>query len=262
MATQRYVSTSFWDDEWVQGLSSDEKYLYLYLLTNPLTNIAGVYEITDRRITFDTGLSGTLVAKILGRFMEDGKAVRHKGWIILPAWPEHQRWSTAPKIKAGIEIILRTLSPEILNRMVQVGYRYPIDTLSIPYVYPSNYIDSDSDSDLSPQPPVRVQKKEEPKKTKTEPEIPEAFRVEWEEYAQMRKEKRCKLTPTTVAKLLKKLSKYPPEVARGMLAKSVEKGWTGVFGPDDGSSEKGAGVPRTAMSDDKWNVHNIKGDAR
>jgi hypothetical protein len=100
------------------------------------------------------------------------------------------------------------------------------------------------------------------KKAQDEQEIPEFFKAEWDEYVQMRKEKRSKLTPTTVKRLLKKLAQYPPEVARAMLLKSVEKGWTGVFGPEDGAVDKNTIAPRTAMSDDKWNVHNMKGDAR
>ena len=42
---KRYISTTFWDDEWVQSLDFTEKGLYLYLLTNSLTNIAGVYKL-------------------------------------------------------------------------------------------------------------------------------------------------------------------------------------------------------------------------
>ena len=69
---KRYISTSFWDDEWVQSLSFEEKGLFLYLLTNPLTNIAGVYKIQVRRIVFDTGLAEADVGLILGKFGDAG----------------------------------------------------------------------------------------------------------------------------------------------------------------------------------------------
>lgn len=159
MATQRYISTSFWDDGWVQELTPHQRYLYLYLLTNPLTNIAGAYKITDKRIMFDTGLTQAQLTDIMRVFTESRKAVRHGEWIILPAWPDHQKWDSSPKVKKGIEALLRTFSPDILGVMVQVGYRYPIDTLSVPYTYPSNYIDSDSDSDFTPKPPETIPKK-------------------------------------------------------------------------------------------------------
>ena len=73
MATQRYISTSFWDDEWIQELDPSEKLLYLYLMTNPLTNIAGVYKLSIRRISFDTGFTEDIVKNILERFEKDKK---------------------------------------------------------------------------------------------------------------------------------------------------------------------------------------------
>ena len=39
MSVQRYVDTGFWEDAWVETITPLERYLYLYLITNPLTNI-------------------------------------------------------------------------------------------------------------------------------------------------------------------------------------------------------------------------------
>lgn len=147
MSKQRYVSTSFWDDSWIRTLNPLEKFLYLYLMTNPLTNIAGVYKITLERISFDTGLKCAAVEEILEKFAKHRKACLYGEYIIIPAWPEHQQWKIRSKIKAGIELILGTLPEAVRKHMVAIGYRYPIDTLAIPYVYGSNYPDSDSDLD-------------------------------------------------------------------------------------------------------------------
>jgi hypothetical protein len=143
MATNRYISTGFWDDEWVQTLNPDEKLMYLYLLTNTLTNIAGVYKITIRRIVFDVGLDEARVSEILEKFQKDKKAYYYNGYIILPAWPQHQKADTRSKIKDGIDAILKELPKNIISYMVSIGYRYHIDG----YAYESNYSDSDSDSD-------------------------------------------------------------------------------------------------------------------
>ena len=143
MATQRYISTSFWDDEWITTLDPSEKLLYLYLMTNPLTNIAGVYQITVRRICFDTGFNSDTVGHILTKFEKAGKAYLRDGYMILPSWPQHQRPEERPKIKQGIDAILRKLPDKIKDLLVQIGYRYHIEG----YPYPSNYSDSDSDSD-------------------------------------------------------------------------------------------------------------------
>jgi hypothetical protein len=145
MATQRYISTSFWDDEWVRSLDPSEKFVYLYLMTNPLTNIAGVYKITIARICFDTGYNEDTVTKVLDRFQTAGKAYMIDGYMILPTWPKHQKWRQRSKIKAGIVSILENLHPELLGNLKKIGYTYPIDTISIPYVYDSNYSDTDTD---------------------------------------------------------------------------------------------------------------------
>lgn len=155
MATQRYVNTSFWDDEWIQTLDPSEKLLYLYLMTNPLTNIAGVYKITDRRISFDTGFNLDTITHIFRKFEKAEKVYRKGEYVALPSWPKHQKWDKSTKVKEGIDRILKELEPEIIMFLNQIGYRYPIDTLSIPYGYPPNYsysyLDFNSDSDLKPE---------------------------------------------------------------------------------------------------------------
>lgn len=165
MATQRYISTSFWDDAWVQSLSPDEKLFYIYLLTNPLTNIAGVYQITDRRISFDIGFSEETIVKMWSRFDAGGKAVRIGEWVVIPSWPKHQRWEKSQKIQSGIESILKNLPTSVFKTLENIGYQYPIDRVSIPQAYPSNYIDTDTDTDIdseSSTPPPKSEKVKHP----------------------------------------------------------------------------------------------------
>ena len=137
MATQRYISTSFWDDPWVQSLEPSEKFIYLYLLTNPLTNIAGIYEITDRRISFDTGYDQEIINRVLIGYTKAKKAYRYLSYIVLPSWPKHQKWEKSPKIKAGIDLILNNLPVDIKKYTLSIGYQYPL-----------NYSDLDLDKDI------------------------------------------------------------------------------------------------------------------
>ena len=123
---KRYVSTSFWDDEWVQSLNFTEKGLYLYFLTNPLTNIAGVYKISNRRIAFDTGLQESQLEEIMEKFSTAHKAYRKGEYLVFPSWPSHQNYQNA-KIYRGIKKILTELSPEMISFLADVGYRYPLD---------------------------------------------------------------------------------------------------------------------------------------
>lgn len=130
MAVQRYISTGFWDDPWVQTLDKDEKLLYLYFMTNPLTNIAGVYEITHRRVTYDTGFSEQEITKALERFEIDKKAYHFKNIIVLPSWPRHQKWRSKVKIRDGIVSILQELKPEMLEFLEEIGYQFDLTLIN------------------------------------------------------------------------------------------------------------------------------------
>ena len=124
MATQRYISTSFWDDDWIQTLDPSEKLLYLYFMTCPLTNIAGVYKITPRRVSFDTGFTLDTINHIMQKFEKAGKAYRKDEYVILPNWPKHQHWQEREGIKKGIDAVLKSLPDDILAFLIEVGYQY------------------------------------------------------------------------------------------------------------------------------------------
>jgi len=154
VATQRYISTSFWDDEWIQTLDPSEKFLYLYLLTNPLTNIAGVYEISDRRISFDTGYNIEAISAMMKKFRDKRKVFRVGAFVILPSWPKHQKWEKREGVKTGIEAALSALPQNVLNYLPETGYAFPIRLKGVqppnnPRSTPQEprYLDSDSDLD-------------------------------------------------------------------------------------------------------------------
>ena len=55
MAVTRYVHTAFWNDSFNLSLTPEEKYFFLYFLTNPHSRQCGVYELPRRTIEFETG---------------------------------------------------------------------------------------------------------------------------------------------------------------------------------------------------------------
>lgn len=158
MSIQRYISTSFWDDEWVQLLDPSEKLLYLYLMTNPLTNIAGIYKIAIRRICFDTGFNNEMIEKILLRFQKDGKAFHYKEYMILPRWPKHQKWQDKDTIKAGIDKIIASLPREIIEYIKNVDYSYPIDTAQGEPSYLNTDSDTNSNINIIPDEAIKLAK--------------------------------------------------------------------------------------------------------
>ena len=120
VAKQRIVNTKFWDDSYIAGLTPVEKLLFLYLITNPLTNISGVYELPLRRAAFDVGLSSEEVEMAFGKFEADGKVARFGGWVGVTNFIKHQTLN--PKIKIGILQELKRAPKEVVDR-VSIDYQ-------------------------------------------------------------------------------------------------------------------------------------------
>lgn len=135
MAQNRYVSTNFWKDNYVVELDPTEKLIFIYLLTNPKTNIAGIYEINIREIAFDTGFDVEVVRRALEKFMVEDRIVVAEGWLGLKNWQKHQ--SINPSVRQGIDRQLRLL-PHSLKQFVLTnddGHNVGIDWDSLYRAY-------------------------------------------------------------------------------------------------------------------------------
>ncbi|MGN5653499.1 hypothetical protein [Bacillus sp. Brlt_9] len=70
MAKYRHVQTSFWSDARVsEEMTPEDKYFYLYLMTNEHTNQIGVYQITRKQMAFELGYSIESAKALLERFI-------------------------------------------------------------------------------------------------------------------------------------------------------------------------------------------------
>ena len=109
----RYVRTKFWDDPWISSLKIKERYLFLYLLTNPLTNVAGVYEITIKRIYSDTDLKKNEILEILKVFQKAKKVYYFKNHILINNYHKNQKLN--PSIIISIKNILLGLPDDVFS---------------------------------------------------------------------------------------------------------------------------------------------------
>lgn len=75
MAIFRKLHVSFWSDPFVTELTPEQKYFYIYLLTNDKTKQCGIYEITKKQICHDTGYNVDTVSLLLMLFTKAGKIV-------------------------------------------------------------------------------------------------------------------------------------------------------------------------------------------
>ncbi|MCH1624467.1 DnaD domain protein [Fredinandcohnia quinoae] len=78
MAKFRMVPTDFWmNPEISEEMSPEDKYFYLYLLTNPHTTQCGIYKITKKKMAFDLGYSIESVQALMNRFIEHFGLIRY-----------------------------------------------------------------------------------------------------------------------------------------------------------------------------------------
>jgi len=78
MAKYRLVRTEFWTNPIVsEEMTPEDRYFYLYLLTNPHTTQIGIYKITKKQIAFDMGYSIESVQSLIERFVSHHKLIRY-----------------------------------------------------------------------------------------------------------------------------------------------------------------------------------------
>lgn len=66
---KRVIDTSFWtDDKVVDLFSPEDRYFFLYLMTNPHTTQLGIYAINKKYMAFETGYSLDTIKVLLDRF--------------------------------------------------------------------------------------------------------------------------------------------------------------------------------------------------
>lgn len=93
MSKFRQIQTSFWSNTYIQEeMTAEDKYFYLYLMTNEFTTQIGIYSITKKQIAFDLGYSLESVQALLQRFETYHKLIKYNTEtreIILLKWAEN-----------------------------------------------------------------------------------------------------------------------------------------------------------------------------
>jgi len=128
------------------------------------------------------------------------------------------------------EIIYKEGTKQILNRYIRI-VKYPIKekfNTPIKEKFKDNNININNTFNNIKE---KINKKE---KYFEDEELDKKYH----EYLQMRIEKKCKATPTTIKSQIKKLSQYNKETALQMLQNSIDNGWRGIFEIKNGTNIK------------------------
>lgn len=118
MSKARYIRDEIWDDTWVFSLPMEKKIAWLYLLTNPQCNVAGVYKLNRFTAAAAIGTSKENFDTLLNDFSDAEKVLLHEDWIFIVNFHKHQ--TKSPKVMAGIKRILEEL-PRGMQEVL-IGY--------------------------------------------------------------------------------------------------------------------------------------------
>ncbi len=142
---QRMIDCDLWTNpQIVNDFTAEDKYFWLYLLTNPHNNICGVCKISNKTIANEMGYSEDCIKNLLNRFITTHKLIdydKENYEILIINWYKFN-WSSSPKLKTYIEKVLPSIKTERFKRYITDLLKeideYGIDRVSIGYRYPSN----------------------------------------------------------------------------------------------------------------------------
>jgi DnaD/phage-associated family protein len=135
VAIFRKIDINFWQDELVTEMTPEDKYFYIYLMTNGRTSQCGIYRINRRVMAFDLGWDISTVDKMIERFEKYGriKYNRDEQELFIMNWLKYNS-AASPKIAKRVDTELAEVKTiEFLNEVVRlcILYGYPINTVSI-----------------------------------------------------------------------------------------------------------------------------------
>lgn len=140
MASYRNIQMTFWTDAKImENFTAMEKYMYLYLLTNPHTSLCGCYEISFVTAASETALKKPEVKKLITKLIEKGVIdySEETNEVLLLHWHKYN-WTSSEKLRVSLEKIVAHIKclkfqrylEELLKctDRVSVQYQYPTDT--------------------------------------------------------------------------------------------------------------------------------------
>ena len=215
MAAFRKISVTFWSDSFVGELTPEQKYFYLYLMTNDKTTQCGIYETSIRKMSFDTGYNQETVLKLIAFFEEQNKIrfSKETNEIALLNWVRYND-STSPKVMACVEKELL----KVKNRVL-IEYLYSMDT------HPQEEEEEEKEKEYQ---------KEEEKEAFYIPTERDILFNKWFDY---KKQKRSKYTQIGKEQLFKEWESFSNIELEKAINRSIANNYQGIFPPKENEKQ-------------------------
>ncbi|WP_139905286.1 hypothetical protein [Clostridium thermarum] len=65
MSINKQIQEKFWQNEFVLELKPEERYFYMYVITNTMTSLCGIYKFSLKLAALETGLATDVIEKHL-----------------------------------------------------------------------------------------------------------------------------------------------------------------------------------------------------
>ena len=138
MALYRNIHLSFWQDTKVtDDFTPEDRYFYLYLLTNPHTNLCGCYEISIKQMANEMGYDVKKVIKLIERFSSIHNLIRYSKTgreLLIFHWSKYN-WTSSEKFRKPLLQEIQNVKTEgfreyLLKLFNGENAKYGIDTVS------------------------------------------------------------------------------------------------------------------------------------
>lgn len=113
MSKKRYIRDEMWNDDWFFDLSTEQKLVWIFLLTNERCNVAGVYKLNRQWAAGVVGVEKNVFDATLDAFSDAKKILLVDQWVIVINFVKHQ--ADNPSVKQGISRILKEVPQEVTD---------------------------------------------------------------------------------------------------------------------------------------------------
>lgn len=119
MGKNRTINTKMWSDRKVTDkFSTEDKLMWLYLLTNDNINNLGCYKVSISKMGFDTGFTKNTIENILIRFMDYHDVIMYDidtSEILIKNYNRYN-WTSSPTYRKSLENLLTNVESKNLKQ--------------------------------------------------------------------------------------------------------------------------------------------------
>jgi hypothetical protein len=113
--TRRSLKTTIWSDPWFESLTTTEKLVWIYLLTNNQCNLLGIYEMSAKKASFEIGIKQTDYEKALKAFTNASKVLIVDSWVCILNHLKNQKLN--PNMVLNSKKLFENLPEKVKNAL-------------------------------------------------------------------------------------------------------------------------------------------------